>query len=109
MKDKNTPEDVTGTEPHRRSRKAAEAEPAVETMPEAVAEAAGRAPAAPAARTRRAPSMRHDPAEVRRLFETGEYPYRTHIPRKDYEKQKAKLQIELLKVQEWVRDTARGS
>jgi polyphosphate kinase 2 len=104
MKDKNTPEDVTGTEPVVDLEKAAEAEPAVETMPEAVAEAEA-APAAPAARTRRAPSMRHDPAEVRRLFETGEYPYRTHIPRKDYEKQKAKLQIELLKVQEWVRDT----
>lgn len=33
------------------------------------------------------------------------YPYRTRIRTKDYEAQKAKLQIELLKVQNWVRDS----
>jgi polyphosphate kinase 2 len=42
---------------------------------------------------------------VRRLFETGEYPYQRKITRKRYEREKAELQIELLKVQEWVRNS----
>ncbi len=42
---------------------------------------------------------------IRRVFENGEYPYKTKIRRPTYEKQKAKLQVELLKVQEWVRAT----
>ena len=54
---------------------------------------------------RRIAELRHDREAVRRLFETGEYPYRTKIRRKDYEKHKAELQIELLKVQEWVRES----
>ncbi|TAN50234.1 MAG: polyphosphate kinase 2 [Methylococcaceae bacterium] len=33
------------------------------------------------------------------------YPYRTRLRNKDYEAQKAKLQIELLKVQNWVRES----
>ncbi|NTV96113.1 MAG: polyphosphate kinase 2 [Thiobacillus sp.] len=33
------------------------------------------------------------------------YPYKTRIRRREYEAQKAKLQIELLKVQNWVRET----
>ena len=49
--------------------------------------------------------MRHDPDEIRRLFENGEYPYKDKISRKVYEKQKAELQIEMLKVQEWVKAT----
>jgi len=42
---------------------------------------------------------------VRRLFETGEYPYKRKITRSRYEREKASLQIELLKVQEWVRNS----
>lgn len=38
-----------------------------------------------------------------RFFETGEYPYEKKISRRSYERQKAALQVELLKVQEWVR------
>ncbi len=41
----------------------------------------------------------------RRVFEDGEYPYKKKIDRASYEKQKAELQIELLKVQEWVKAT----
>ncbi len=48
-------------------------------------------------------ARRHDRSEIRRVFETGEYPYKTHIRTADYEKHKAELQIELLKVQDWVR------
>ena len=43
--------------------------------------------------------------EIRRIFETGEYPYEKKIPRAEYEKDKELLQIELLKVQEWVKET----
>ena len=36
---------------------------------------------------------------------TGQYPYPDKIHRKEYEEQKALLQVELLKVQDWVRAT----
>ncbi|MGI9334111.1 MAG: polyphosphate kinase 2 [Gammaproteobacteria bacterium] len=49
--------------------------------------------------------MRHDPDAIRRAFETGEYPYRTKMRRADYEKHKAQLQAELLKVQKWVKES----
>jgi polyphosphate kinase 2 len=48
---------------------------------------------------------RRDPDEIRRLFENGEYPYKEKIGRQAYEKKKAELQIELLKVQDWVLGT----
>jgi polyphosphate kinase 2 len=44
-------------------------------------------------------------AEIRRRFENGEYPYTKKIGRAEYEKQKASLQVELLKVQKWVKDS----
>ena len=49
--------------------------------------------------------MRHDKDAIRRIFETGEYPYKKKISRSVYEKHKAELQVELLKVQEWVKET----
>lgn len=49
--------------------------------------------------------MRHDPAAAHQFFETGEYPYSTKMRRPAYEKRKAKLQAELLKVQKWIEDT----
>ncbi|MDX1734539.1 MAG: polyphosphate kinase 2 [Halioglobus sp.] len=49
--------------------------------------------------------MRHDPEAIRRSFETGEYPYHTKLRSSAYEAQKTKLQVELLKVQKWVKDT----
>lgn len=48
--------------------------------------------------------MRHDPALIRDLFETGEYPYKVKMRRKVYERQKEALQAELLKAQTWIRD-----
>ncbi len=42
---------------------------------------------------------------IRRLFETGEYPYGKKLSRKLYERDKAALQVELLKVQDWVKAT----
>ena len=49
--------------------------------------------------------MRHDPEAIRRAFETGEYPYKQKIRRCVYEEHKAELQVELLKVQDWVKAT----
>ncbi|MEZ5824049.1 MAG: polyphosphate kinase 2 [Geminicoccaceae bacterium] len=49
--------------------------------------------------------MRRDPALIRRMFETGVYPYANKLARKAYEKQKAELQVELLKAQAWIKDT----
>ncbi|WP_349357711.1 polyphosphate kinase 2 [Stappia sp.] len=49
--------------------------------------------------------MRHDPQAVRQLFETGDYPYAVKMRRKVYERQKAALQVELLKAQRWVEET----
>ena len=37
-------------------------------------------------------------------FETGEYPYETKMTRKEYEVEKAALQVELLKVQHWAQE-----
>ena len=42
---------------------------------------------------------------VRRVFETGQYPYTKKLGRKPYEREKARLQVELLKVQDWVKAT----
>ena len=42
---------------------------------------------------------------IRQTFENGEYPYEGKIDRRDYEREKAKLQAELLKVQKWVKET----
>jgi polyphosphate kinase 2 len=49
--------------------------------------------------------MRHDPGAIRELFLSGKYPYRTKIARAEYEEKKNALQVELLKVQQWVKDT----
>ncbi len=51
------------------------------------------------------PDLGFDQDAKRRVFEDGEYPYKKKIDRASYEKQKAELQIELLKVQEWVKTT----
>jgi len=63
-------------------------------------------PAKRAARTRHElAEKRHDEEVIRRFFESGEYPYKTKMPRAAYETHKAELQVELLKVQRWVKET----
>ncbi len=42
---------------------------------------------------------------IRRVFQEGVYPYQTKMKRREYERQKAGLQVELLKVQRWVKDS----
>lgn len=49
--------------------------------------------------------LRHDPEAIAHAFESGKYPYSSKMRRATYEKHKAELQVELLKVQEWVRET----
>ncbi len=47
--------------------------------------------------------MRQDPEAIRRAFENGEYPYTKKLSSKAYENDKANLQVELLKAQEWIK------
>ena len=49
--------------------------------------------------------MRKDPKAIGKLFKEGKYPYTDRIARRAYEAEKQKLQIELLKVQNWVKLT----
>ena len=48
-----------------------------------------------------------DRMDVIRRFETGMYPYVDKIKTSEYEKEKALLQVELLKVQKWVKETGK--
>jgi len=50
-------------------------------------------------------NIRKDPSAIHKLFKEGKYPYTDKIPRSQYEKEKGLLQIELLKVQSWVKET----
>ena len=45
------------------------------------------------------------PDAFREAFENGQYPYPKKLGKKEYEKKKSELQVELLKVQKWVEET----
>jgi polyphosphate kinase 2 len=47
--------------------------------------------------------IRACPASISQLFKEGKYPYTDKIPKRKYEQEKELLQIELLKVQNWVK------
>jgi polyphosphate kinase 2 len=49
--------------------------------------------------------MRHSPEQIKDLFRHGKYPYKTKIRKSAYEQHKEELQVELLKVQSWVKET----
>jgi len=49
--------------------------------------------------------LRENPKAITRLFREGKYPYTDLMPSTIYERQKELLQIELLKVQNWVKLT----
>jgi polyphosphate kinase 2 len=49
--------------------------------------------------------MRHDPEKITDLFRSGKYPYTNKIKKGAYEKHLEELQVELLKVQSWVKQT----
>ena len=61
---------------------------------------------ADAAREDAVPSgSNHDPDVIRRVFKEGVYPYKDRMKRGAYERRKAALQSELLKVQRWVKES----
>ena len=45
--------------------------------------------------------------DVIRRFENGMYPYEDRIKKSEYEREKALLQVELLKVQRWVKESGK--
>jgi polyphosphate kinase 2 len=49
--------------------------------------------------------LRADPDAIRRSFETGEFPYKARLSEKIYLQHMAQLQVELLKAQNWVKET----
>ncbi len=49
--------------------------------------------------------VRHSPEQIRDLFREGTYPYKNKIKTRVYEEHKKELQVELLKVQNWVKQT----
>jgi polyphosphate kinase 2 len=49
--------------------------------------------------------MRRNPDAIRELFLTGKYPYKTKMSTREYEAKKMELQVELLKVQRWAKET----
>jgi polyphosphate kinase 2 len=51
------------------------------------------------------PSPRHDPDAIRRAFETGDYPYKSKVTEAHYIERMLPLQAELLKAQNWVKET----
>ena len=52
-----------------------------------------------------ASDLGHD--TIRRVFREGVYPYTEKMKRREYEQKKAELQVELLKVQRWVRGSGK--
>jgi polyphosphate kinase 2 len=49
--------------------------------------------------------LRKNPEAIQDLFQSGTFPYKTKMSKRDYERKKKALQVELLKVQKWVKDT----
>ena len=49
--------------------------------------------------------MRNSPEQIKELFRKGLYPYKTKIRKSAYDQHKEELQVELLKVQSWVKET----
>src|SRR6478672_3157165 len=49
--------------------------------------------------------LRHSPEAIRHAFESGEFPYKSRLGNKHYEEEMARLQVELLKLQNWVKET----
>jgi polyphosphate kinase 2 len=76
--------------------------PETETGAAAAADAAS-----PKAEKPRKPigELRHDPDAIRHAFETGEFPYTTRLTEKAYVQHVLPLQVELLKLQNWVKQS----
>ena len=64
-----------------------------------------RAPPAPKKPEKPPHLPRHDPDAIRHAFETGDYPYTTKIGERAYLERVKPLQAELVKAQNWVKDS----
>jgi polyphosphate kinase len=107
---------VTEVAPHAGQTHAGQTEEAADAILAAAAQP-GHAPAIPqtnrkkqrvnegAEESHHLAAMRHDPAVIRRLFETGEYPYKVKMRTLPYEGRMIELQRELLKCQRWIEET----
>ncbi len=80
------------------------AEPAVVPKVQAQSDGASAPPSAKNPDRVTPQRLRSDPEAIRHAFETGEYPYKTRMSGKDYEAELRDLDVELLKVQKWVKD-----
>ena len=78
--------------------------PSPEASSQSAADSGLHGPEKTAAALHELAEIRHDPSAVRHSFESGKYPYRRKLPRTVYEKQKAGLQVELLKAQRWIKE-----
>ena len=65
----------------------------------------GSAEAKDSLRTPGVPEVTETPETIERVFREGVYPYDKKMPRRAYDREKALLQVELLKVQRWVRSS----
>ncbi len=74
-------------------------------MSSSINKANGKSTETPPSAARLLGELRHSPEQIRELFRTGKYPYRNKIRRDVYEQHKEELQVELLKVQNWVKQT----
>ncbi|MBL8589653.1 MAG: polyphosphate kinase 2 [Methylobacteriaceae bacterium] len=63
-----------------------------------------KAPGKPSAAHRLA-EMRRDPEAIRHAFETGQFPYESRLTESEYLKRMKPLQVELLKAQNWVKES----
>lgn len=52
-------------------------------------------------------NLGYSPDQINELFDQGIYPYKSKVSRKAYEAEKRLLQIELLKVQRWVKESGK--
>ena len=94
---------VNQTPRSRTARKPATPATAASTRPAAPPEPAPATPAPVETASVSFPEVDRD--KIRQAFENGEFPYKKKMGKKEYERQKAKLQAELLKVQKWVGET----
>jgi len=100
------PEPVTKAAPAAAPAASAAAEPAASPKPKTVKRAKPEAPVGgEGAHLHELAQMRHDPIAIRRVFETGEYPYASRLRTAPYEEHMLKLQTELLKAQRWIEET----
>ena len=50
-------------------------------------------------------ALRHNPDAIRHAFESGEFPYKKKLGARQYEEEMGELQVELLKAQNWAKET----